>query len=190
MGIVGFLVRSIVFTVALVAVASVAFAAIGAGGDALGIDGWDSDRSLDEDVVEDQVQSQVNEIRADSSLIVLEHDRQLDQQSELHTSRMAENDVLSHQIARSTAQDRLGTAGCAYGSENIVQSWQFEDIEIPDGETITTHNEEELAKALVATWMSSEGHRQNILNSDWRDTAVSVEIRDDDKVYATQMFCE
>jgi uncharacterized protein YkwD len=103
---------------------------------------------------------------------------------------MAENDMLSHQVGESTAQERLGQAGCSYGSENVAQSWQFDEIDIPDGPTISTDSEEELARAIVASWMSSKGHRDNILNSEWRDTAVSVEIRDDDKVYATQMYCE
>jgi uncharacterized protein YkwD len=152
-------------------------------------DGFETEQ-IDEEQVEDEVQAQVNEIRANSSLIVLEHDRDLHEQSESHTQRMAENEMLSHQIGRSTAEDRLGLAGCGYGSENIIQSWANEEVDIPDHENIRTDDAEALAEALVASWMSSEGHRENILTSEWRSTSVSVEITNDDKVYATQMFCE
>jgi len=188
MGLVSLIVRSGFWMLVVVAVGVVAVAALGAGADMLGIDS--EAPTLDEDRVEDEVRNQVNEIRSDSSLIVLEHDEDLYQQSEAHTERMAANDRLANQIGESTVDDRLGSAGCAYGSENVAQSWEFEEIDIPDGETISTNSEEELAAALVESWMTSDGHRENILTNDWRHTAVSVEIRDDGKVYATQMFCE
>lgn len=188
MGIIGLIARSAFWMVVVVAVASIAIAAMGAGADVLGIDSEPA--SLDEEQVEDEIQAQINDIRVNSTMIVLKHERALYQQSEAHTERMAENDELAHQIGESRAEERLGKAGCGYGSENVAQSWQFEDIDIPDGPTISTNSEEDLAAAIVASWMSSDGHRDNILNNEWRDTAVSVEITEQGKVYATQMFCE
>lgn len=195
MGVLGFIYRSIKATAFLwigILVLSVGFAGAATLYDStLGDGDGIGPEPLDEEQVEEEVQTQINQIRANSSQIVLEHDDDLHQQSEEHTERMAENDLLSHQIGRSTVEDRLGKAGCGYGSENIVQSWASEEIAIPEQENIRTYDEESLAKALVATWMSSEGHRENILTPEFRSTAVSVEIReDDDKVYATQMFCE
>jgi len=95
----------------------------------------------------------------------------------------------AHQIGDSTASNRLDLAGCGHGSENIAQSWSRETIGTQNGGRIGTHSEEDLAKALVTSWMNSPNHRENPLNSDRRHTAVTVKIRDDDKVYAPQKFC-
>jgi len=194
MGLLGFIYRSIKATailwIGIFVLAAGAMGALSLYDSTLGDGDGVGPEPLNEEEVEEEVREQVNEIRTNSSLIVLEHDEDLHLQSEDHTERMAENEMLSHQIGESTAQDRLGIAGCGYGSENIVQSWANEEVDIPDSESIRTYDEESLAEALVASWMSSEGHRANILTSEFRSTAVSVEIRDDDKVYATQMFCE
>jgi len=189
MGVIGFVARSAVWTVVVVALASLAIGAMGAGADYLGVDIEPPNTSLDEQKIEDEIHTQVNEIRTESSLIVLDRDRSLRQQTDAHTKRMAENDMLSHQIGRSTVDDRLGKADCGYGSENIIQSWSYEDVEVSDERTIRTGDEEAMADAIVTSWMNSDGHRENILTGEWRNTAVSVEIRHD-KVYATQMFCE
>lgn len=194
MGLIGFVVRSIKATAILwVTIAVLGLGVAGAAsvydstlGDGDGI----GPEPIDEEQVEEQVRVQVNEIRTNSSLIVLEHDEDLHQQSESHTERMAKNEMLSHQIGQSTASDRLGQAGCGYGSENIVQSWVNEDVQVSDDKVIYTGDEESLAQALVESWMNSEDHRENILTDEFRTTSVSVEITDDDEVYATQMFCE
>ena len=194
MGLLGFIYRSIKATAILWV--TILVLGLGAAGAATVYDSTLGDgdgfgpEPMDEEQVEDEVRAQVNEIRTNSSLIVLERDERLKQQSEAHTERMAENEMLSHQIGRSTADGRLGQANCGYGSENIVQSWANEEIAIPGQENIYTGDEVDLAEALVASWMSSEGHRDNIMTSEWRSTAVSVEINEDDEVYATQMFCE
>lgn len=37
--------------------------------------------------------------------------------------------------------------------------------------------------------MTSEGHRQNILDSDWRREGIGVQVATGGEVYATQNFC-
>ena len=43
------------------------------------------------------------------------------------------------------------------------------------------------AKALVNSWMNSEGHRANILNADFTETAIGIYINDG-VTYGAQIF--
>ena len=47
---------------------------------------------------------------------------------------------------------------------------------------------EESAEAAVAAWMSSPGHRANILNADYRFTGIGIAVDEDGAVYFTQVF--
>jgi uncharacterized protein YkwD len=45
-----------------------------------------------------------------------------------------------------------------------------------------------LAETTVSSWMSSEGHRRNILTSDAYEQGIGVVIQDDE-AFVTQNFC-
>ncbi len=48
---------------------------------------------------------------------------------------------------------------------------------------------EEIAFIAVDGWMNSEGHRKNILNSNFDREGIGVYIDSEDRVYVTQNFC-
>jgi len=48
---------------------------------------------------------------------------------------------------------------------------------------------EELARSSVECWLASETHRNNILASQWKQTAIAVYI-DEDIIYAVQLFVD
>ena len=51
------------------------------------------------------------------------------------------------------------------------------------------YSPEEIAQNAVSGWMSSPGHRQNILDSSYDRAGVGIAIADDGKVLFTQNFC-
>ncbi len=79
-----------------------------------------------------------------------------------------------------------------YGlAENIHQGWLFDSFQIVGGR-ITSYDWftlEELARNAVNGWMTSPGHRQNILDASYDRAGMGVGIADDGKVFFTQNFC-
>lgn len=143
---------------------------------------------MDEAESEELVRERINNVRADRNLVDLSAKSSLSRQARSHSENMAERGKLAHDLPGSTAEERLNNAGCVSGGENVAQTWLYENIETEDG-TDYLNSEEELADSLVEQWMNSPGHRDVILSNDWAVTGVGIEITDENKVYATQMFC-
>ncbi|MGM0447081.1 MAG: CAP domain-containing protein [Methanobacteriota archaeon] len=143
---------------------------------------------INETQVEQLVSEEVNQRRSERGLSQLSESASLNEQSRLHSDDMAAHDDLAHDLPGSTTDERLSRASCPTGGENVAQSWVFEDIETESGTEYLT-DEEELANSLTRQWMNSPGHRENILRTQWSETGVGITITDENKVYATQMFC-
>ena len=190
MGIIGFIGRSIFWTIVVVAIASIVIAALGAGADVLGGDVMSSetDEEITESKVEKEILAQVNEIRSNNGATAVETDRRLQQQSEYHSSEMAEHDQLAHTIGVSTTEKRLNDAGCSTGGENVAQNYANEIVETEDGD-IGTYDSESVAEAIVTGWQNSPPHFDGMIDPKWSETGVGVVITESGKVYATQKFC-
>lgn len=143
---------------------------------------------LDEQQVERLVREGINERRADRGLASISSSASLQEQARLHSEDMVGHDELAHDLPGSTTEERLTMANCNAGGENIAQTWYQEQVDTAEGERYIG-DEEELAESLVTQWMNSPLHRENLLRQDWSETGVGIELTDDDKVYATQMFC-
>lgn len=143
---------------------------------------------IDESKTEQLIREEINDARAERGLVDLSAKRSLTEQSRYHSADMAERGVLAHDLPGSTAGERLNEAGCTSGAENVAQTWVFENIATENG-TKYLSSEEELADSLTEQWMNSPGHRDNILSNDWTVTGVGIKITEENKVYATQMFC-
>jgi uncharacterized protein YkwD len=50
-------------------------------------------------------------------------------------------------------------------------------------------NETDIGEAIVAQWMNSQGHRENILEPAWGNEGIGVTVAPGGEVYATQNFC-
>lgn len=143
---------------------------------------------IDEQQVERLVREGINERRADRGLTSLSSSASLQEQARLHSEDMAGHDELAHNLPGSTTEQRLTVASCDAGGETVAQTWYQEQVDTKEGERYID-DEEELAESLVTQWMNSPPHRENLLRQEWSETGVGIELTDDDKVYATQLFC-
>ncbi|MCY4140252.1 MAG: CAP domain-containing protein [Rhodobacteraceae bacterium] len=79
-----------------------------------------------------------------------------------------------------------------YGlAENIHQAWLYDSYITQNGITVPQDwfTLEGLARRVVSGWMSSPGHRENILTASYDRAGMGVAIATDGKVYSTQNFC-
>jgi hypothetical protein len=121
------------------------------------------------------VLEQVNAERADEDLPPLALDLRLMEAAQLHSQDMAVNDFHSHQGSDgSTPEDRIEAAGYVHW-----QGW---------GENVAAGYA--TPEAVVAGWMASPGHRNNILGPFWQDTGIGWDTDADSTYfhYWTQVF--
>jgi uncharacterized protein YkwD len=108
----------------------------------------------------------VNRERTGDGLVPLRENAQLEQSAQRHTEDMAFGDYFEHVGPRGdTPVGRMRAAGYIYSSqigfeigENI--GWGTLWLSTP--------------RAIVAAWMASPGHRANIMDARFRDTAIGV----------------
>lgn len=108
----------------------------------------------------------VNQERAQDGESPLQPNGRLEQAAQGHTESMAFGDYFEHDGPQGeTPLSRMIAAGYIYSSrvgyeigENIA--WGTISLATP--------------RAIVAAWMASPGHRENILDPNYRDTAIGV----------------
>ena len=151
-----------------------------------------------------------NEERISAGLRPLHHDDAISDIARSHSENMATLGLLSHDIGGSDPTDRamaagyncrahIGDGSYSYGlGENIaehprVTRWRglgrsYRPVDY-------NRDAEDMARSLVQGWMTSPGHRENILNMDSRRIGVGIAIQESPKygyineiVYATQNF--
>lgn len=148
------------------------------------------------------VHQAVNVERERSTLEALAYDQKLASIARKHSTEMAEHDYFSHENLAGEGPTERGfhqgydcrknyrsynTAGIA---ENIFQGWLYSSITYW-GPTQTKHwsSQEQLANSAVVSWMTSPGHRGNILNRNYDKQGIGIAISSSDKFYVTQNFC-
>jgi uncharacterized protein YkwD len=112
--------------------------------------------------MEDTVSSLINKARASECDNPLRTDERLRTASRRHSADMAKNDYFSH-VGKdgSSFVDRIARAGYPRGSaggENIAMGYMS-------------------AKAVVEGWLTSEGHRKNIMNCSFKAVGVGLAYR-------------
>jgi len=136
------------------------------------------DGDLEPATIEEAIHREINQVRSERDLSSIEFDSALREAARMHSQDMAENDYFDHEAPDGTTmEDRLASVGynCHASAENIAMRTALGD-------------EDEIAEGIVAQWMSSQGHRENILRPYWNMEGIGVAI-DDGEVYATQNFC-
>ena len=75
-------------------------------------------------------------------------------------------------------------------AENIFQNNLYNRV-IMLGKEITFdwNTPEKIVESTVNGWMSSPGHRRNILNSRYERTGIGIAVASNDQVFITQLFC-
>jgi uncharacterized protein YkwD len=108
----------------------------------------------------------INRERAAHGMSALRQNSHLEQAAQSHTESMAFGDYFEHVGPRGdTPGDRLRASGYIYSSQI-----GFEIAENLAWGTLSRAT----PRAIVAAWMASPGHRENILDPHFHDTAVGV----------------
>ncbi|HEV7701133.1 MAG TPA: CAP domain-containing protein [Pyrinomonadaceae bacterium] len=118
----------------------------------------------------------VNRKREESGLQPLIWSDELETVARLHSGNMAEFQFFSHRgLDNKMVSDRADDAKVGTWrsiGENIAFNRGFQDP---------------ITKA-VDLWLDSPGHRRNMLNCDWKESAIGVAVAEDGSYYFTQVF--
>jgi uncharacterized protein YkwD len=140
----------------------------------------------------------VNFERQKNSLSVLSQDAQLAAIARAHSEDMAINNYFEHEnLAGQTAADRGNAVGYRcfkdFGgfytegiAENIFQGWMYSSFNSRARNYTTL---EDLAFQIVDDWMTSPGHRENILTEAYGREGIGIGIGAEESVWVTQNFC-
>ena len=113
----------------------------------------------------------LNQDRARNGLPALALDPELSRLAKLKSSDMNSNHYFAHE------SPTYGTAGQMLDSFN----YKYQGV----GENIAHYGSVEKAEA---AFMSSDGHRRNILGSQWEKVGIGVAYDENGNVYVTQLF--
>ena len=118
----------------------------------------------------------MNGQRLSIGLKSLEWDEQIVSLARAHSQNMAAGKYFSHKDANGGYVDsraaKLGIFNWMAIGENIAFMKGYDDP----------------ATMAVEKWMQSPSHKKNILNNQWRQTAIGVAVGEDGSVYFTQVF--
>ena len=125
--------------------------------------------------LEEQCLGEVNRVRKSYNLAPLEFSEELLEVARDYSRRMAEENFFSHNDPEGrTVRERVGHANIRWRmvGENLAYSNGYINP----------------VAASMSGWMESPGHRRNLLDPDWRQTAIGVWISDNGTVYFTEIF--
>jgi uncharacterized protein YkwD len=116
----------------------------------------------------------VNAERRRRGLVVLVYQPQLDRMAKIQAAQMATFQKMAHELPGAelpTLADRARRVGYSYGriAENVALGYPS-------------------AEAVVEGWMSSKGHRENILARDVVETGIAVARSKTGGLYYCQVF--
>lgn len=148
-----------------------------------------------EEIINQQVLNQMNNFRSQNNLSVLIIDPELEIVAKLQSDYNAVRKELSHSqssnISYSTPVKRVsmvktGNDKTLYSvGENATLSFIASDQEIDSNYL------EEIAIELFETWKQSEGHRENMLNPNFKYYGFAVTVREESGIiYAIQVFTQ
>lgn len=157
----------------------------------------DPKSQIDISELEQRVHTLINEERVNYGLKPLVWDDKIALIAREHSQDMATNDFFSHDnLKGEDPTDRGNRHGYScrkdYGSyytyglaENIALTPIYSDV-VGCGSTTSLDS---LAECIVDGWMTSPGHRENILTKTYTKAGVGIAYSSDDQAYSTQDFC-
>ena len=98
-------------------------------------------------------------------------DPQLTEAAHAHAANMARRDRMAHTLNGKTVADRVKATGYAYRAVGENIAWN-----------------QLTAKEVMADWMSSSGHRRNILSDEFTQIGVAVATNAKGEPYWVQVF--
>jgi uncharacterized protein YkwD len=125
-----------------------------------------------QDIFDQQILGLVNQERAKVGADPLKINEQLDLAADQHTLDQASMNKMSHTGSNgSNMGDRIKNAGYVFSSAGENVAYGFGD-----------------AAAVMNGWINSEGHRQNILNPNYKEIGIGYAQGADGRPYWTQDF--
>lgn len=158
---------------------------------------FDPKSKIDISELEQEVHRRINTERTNNGLRPLSWDSKIVQIAREHSEDMIARNFYSHDNPDGEdPTDRGNRHGydCTkdYGSyytyglaENIAITPIYSDV-IGCGSTTSLNS---LAECIVDGWMTSTGHRENILTSTYTKTGIGIAYSENDEAYSTQNFC-
>lgn len=151
--------------------------------------------------LEKKIHAMINKERARRGLPVLLWDERLHRIARIYSQDMVQRNYFSHddpdgrtfydryKAARFECRITVRDTTCL-GAENIAQDNLYSSSFYKDGKTFfTSKTEDKIAESVVKRWMSSKGHRENILTPYFKRQGIGVALSEDGKVYVTENFC-
>lgn len=120
---------------------------------------------------EEAVLAHTNAERKQADLPPLKVNAKLLGAARAHAENMSKQDKLEHVLDDTTPADRVKAAGYKYERTGENIAWNAKD-----------------AKEVVAGWMDSKPHRENILNKDFAEIGVAVAKNAKGEPYWVQVF--
>jgi uncharacterized protein YkwD len=121
---------------------------------------------------EQAILDETNAVREKNKLLALKPNHVLFRAARDHSANMAKQGKMEHNLDGKSPADRLTALGYRYQymGENIAagEGW------MPAG--------------VVAGWMDSQGHRENILKREFREIGIGIARGKDGTLYYTQVF--
>ena len=163
------------------------------------------DRSFAPDIdirqLENKIHNLVNNERAKKGLPSLLQDKHLSKVARKYSQDMVGRNFFSHNDPDGRSfYDRYKTEGfeccirigntTCMGAENIAQTYLYSSSFYKDGKTLHTWStEDKIAESVVKLWMSSKGHKANILTPYFKRQGIGVVFSDNGMAYVTENFC-
>lgn len=147
-------------------------------------------------IIEEKIWQLTNQERTSKGLKALNWNDDALRPARYQSQCLAKNNLFAHETVQcGSLQGRLDKFNIKYpGGENLYKqpyTPSFEQI-YQNNVLVTTnptkiYSQKELAETIVAGWMNSTGHRENILNANYTDLGVGV-YEYGNYYYATQVF--
>ncbi|MDR9381142.1 MAG: CAP domain-containing protein [Natronomonas sp.] len=163
-------------------------------------------QGFDSEKIEDRFLERFNAMREREKAGGVYRDRILSEMGQAHAENMAEHDYIGHTQPDSgmTIEDRFERRGlmpqCELpagdgsgeyypGAENVAGAAVGRVQHPGSDETFTIADNDDVARFLMDSWMSSPGHREVMVLQSVESIGLGVAIRDDGEIFAALQFC-
>ncbi len=136
--------------------------------------GGDTGKPFKHTANEEKIFELTNAERKKEDVATLKLNAELSKIARAHSENMARQGKMAHDLDDKTPFDRMRGAGFlyTYAGENVAKGT---NVTLP---------------AIMDGWMKSEGHRKNILKTEFSDIGVGIARAANGDVYFTQLFAK
>lgn len=145
--------------------------------------------------MESKIHALINEERVINGIFSLQYDDALAEVARRHSQDMAIRNYFSHYNPEGMGPtERAKALGypCYKNYGSYYTDGIAENIGLtPIGDVIgcgDVYSMDDIARCCIDGWMTSPGHRQNILDTSYDKEGIGIAVSSDDKIYITEDF--